>query len=122
MNEQDAPEKVGKHFDTYTKQVSSIGRQITLSSIAIIWLFSDKVHAIIPEYFREILIFFILYLLLDFLQYLLGTIFSHVYEERSAFPSYVNLIINFFFYIKVLILILNCLYFIRGLLLVVTFK
>jgi hypothetical protein len=96
-----------EQFDTYSSEVSKLGRQLTLAFIAVIWLYSDQVLHKIPSLFKINLLLSIIYLTLDFVQYATGTVAHHIYENKQKLPTFPNRLINWFFYGKLLILSAN---------------
>lgn len=76
-------QKMWDSFDTYTGKTSDIARQLSFAGIAIIWIFKtgDSFTQETSERFLWPLLWFVITLALDFLQYVAGSLTWYFYAR-----------------------------------------
>jgi hypothetical protein len=76
---------VREAYEALSARASEIVRQLSLAGVALVWLFrSEKFGSPeLPPPLVSAALFFFLALLLDFLQYLSGTMIWHIYFRRK---------------------------------------
>lgn len=133
--EDEETEKKGKHLNSYlddfyffTGEASKINRSIALAGIAVIWLFktSENATSILPRLPKELylpLLILILSLVLDLLQYVVGSLFWGIFYRVNLFrwkkskidsqkvkdlesPNILSYTITSIFYLKIVAMIL----------------
>ncbi len=101
--------------DYFSSKASDINRQLTFAGIAIIWIFKKETGQIIdlPNFLYRPLIFFVLALIFDLFQYIIGFIIWKVFHRSQekkgrkddddvlANPIY-SYPIDFFFLLKII--------------------
>ena len=71
-------EEIRKAYEDLSSSLSSVVRQINFAGIAIVWIFVGKETGTVPQHLYNACTFLVISIILDVLQYLVGTFSWHM--------------------------------------------